>query len=71
VEAAVQIQTLEEFEATARRVLGREGLAYVVAKIEMTRGRFPSGGGPNRYEQATRFIRHIEASEGVHILGNV
>jgi thiamine pyrophosphate-dependent acetolactate synthase large subunit-like protein len=68
IDGAVCVTTLTSFEAAARRALANDGLGYVVAKIELGPGR-AFGGGPNRYEQATRFIRGIEASEGVRILG--
>jgi thiamine pyrophosphate-dependent acetolactate synthase large subunit-like protein len=70
VENAETVHDLGSFEAAARRAFAEDGLAYVVAKVELIAGPF-AGGGPIRHEQATRFMRYVERTEGVRLLGGV
>jgi sulfopyruvate decarboxylase subunit beta len=70
VENATTLRDLEGFEAAARRALSEDGLSYVVVKIDLVAGPGPRDGfrPPTRHEQTTRFMRHIEQSEGVQLI---
>jgi sulfopyruvate decarboxylase subunit beta len=68
IDAAATVHDLEAFKTAASQTLAHDGLSYVVAKVEMLRG-VPPDSGPNRQEHTIRFIRYIESTEGVKILG--
>jgi len=62
-----EVKTLEDFEQQARAALNRKGLSYIVAKVEATGKRMSTGmdGKESKY----RFVRYIEKSEGIKIIG--
>jgi thiamine pyrophosphate-dependent acetolactate synthase large subunit-like protein len=64
---AYEVKMLAEFEEQARAALGREGPTYIVAKVEATGKRLSTNmdGKESKY----RFVRYIEKSEGIKIIG--
>jgi sulfopyruvate decarboxylase subunit beta len=66
IEHAYEVKTAQEFEGQARAALGRQGLSYIVAKIEVAGKRMSTGmdGKESKY----RFVRYIEKSEGIKII---
>jgi thiamine pyrophosphate-dependent acetolactate synthase large subunit-like protein len=61
------ISTLNEFEEQARATLDRRSPSYIVAKVEATGKRMTTDmdGKEGKY----RFVRYIEKSEGIQIIG--
>ena len=57
----------QEFQDQARAALERQGPSYVVAKVEATGKRISTGmdGRESKY----RFVRYIERTEGIKIIG--
>lgn len=66
IEHAYEVRTAQEFEAQVRSALERQGLSYIVAKIEVAGRRMSTGmdGKESKY----RFVRYIEKSEGIKII---
>jgi len=66
IEHAYEVRTAQEFEAQVRSALERQGLSYIVAKIEVAGKRMSTGmdGKESKY----RFVRYIEKSEGIKII---
>src|SRR5215468_2419134 len=62
-----ETRTTAEFEEHVRAALGREGPAYIVAKVEAAGKRMSTNmdGKESKY----RFVRYIEKSEGIKIIG--
>jgi thiamine pyrophosphate-dependent acetolactate synthase large subunit-like protein len=62
-----EAKSLQEFEDQARAALERQGPSYIVAKVEATGKRMSTGmdGKESKY----RFVRYIEKSEGIKIIG--
>lgn len=62
VTAATTVADLDAFKAAARQALTTEGLAFIVAKIELSKGRRvqkPFG----HKEALIRFVRYVERTE--------
>ena len=64
---AYETRTSADFEEQARAALRREGPTYIVAKVEATGKRLSTNmdGKESKY----RFVRYIEKSEGIKIIG--
>ncbi len=62
-----EARTLEDFEEQARAALSRKGPTYIVAKVDAAGKRMSTGmdGKESKY----RFVRYIERSEGIKIIG--
>ncbi|MGH7771369.1 MAG: thiamine pyrophosphate-dependent enzyme [Candidatus Binatia bacterium] len=62
-----EVKTLEDFEQQAHAALDRKGPSYIVAKVDSTGKRMSTGmdGKESKY----RFVRYIEKSEGIKIIG--
>ena len=67
VKSAKTVRDLESFKATAQEVLIKEGLAFIVAKVELSKGPSPRARASHQ-ESLLRFIRYVEATEKVTIL---
>lgn len=67
VQGAKTIQDLESFKAAAQESLTTEGLTFIVAKVELAKGK-----GPKRKtgykESLLRFVRYVETTENIAIL---
>ncbi len=64
---AYETRTPVDFEEQARAALGREESTYIVAKVEAAGKRMSTNmdGKESKY----RFVRYIEKSEGIKIIG--
>ena len=67
IERVRVVDDIAGFAEAAREALTHDGPWYIHCKVELVPGKF-GGGGPMHMENGYRFIRHIEASEGVEIL---
>jgi thiamine pyrophosphate-dependent acetolactate synthase large subunit-like protein len=67
VENSYTVTSLEEFESEARASMQRQGPSYIVAKVEAagTRMSTDMDGKEGKY----RFVRYIEKTEGIKIIG--
>jgi len=67
MEHSYSVSSLKEFEHEARSALQRKGPSYLVAKVEAAGKRMSTDmdGKEGKY----RFVRYIEKSEGIHIIG--
>ena len=67
VKGAETVHDLESFEVAVRECLTKEGLTFVVAKVELAKGK-----GPQRRtgykESLLRFVRYVETTENIAIL---
>lgn len=67
VQGAKTVQDLESFQVVAREALTTEGLTFIVAKVELAKGK-----GPQRRtgykESLIRFVRYVETTENISIL---
>ena len=67
VKGAKTVKDLETFETAAREALTTQGLAFIVAKVELSKGKGP--GHKTGYKEAlTRFARYVETREKIDIL---
>jgi thiamine pyrophosphate-dependent acetolactate synthase large subunit-like protein len=67
VKNATTTRTAEEFKTAAERALSDTAFHFIVAKVEKGTKRLP----PiymDGIEEAYHFLRHIEESEGIHII---
>ena len=62
-----EVKTLEEFEGQAREALDREAPSYIVAKVDQVSKRMSTN--IDGKEAKYRFVRYIERSEGIKIIG--
>jgi sulfopyruvate decarboxylase subunit beta len=62
-----EVRTIEAFESQARATLSRKGPSYIVAKVEPTGRRMSTN--IDGKEAKYRFVRYIEKSEGIRIIG--
>ncbi|MGH7826598.1 MAG: thiamine pyrophosphate-dependent enzyme [Candidatus Binatia bacterium] len=69
VREAVTVRDLDSFNAAARNTLRQEGMSFVVAKVELSKGAAPRKDVGHK-EGLLRFIRYVEATEKVAILHN-
>lgn len=62
-----EVRTLEEFEQKSRAALDRIGPSYIVAKVDPSGKRMSTNmdGKESKY----RFVRYIERTEGIKIIG--
>ncbi|HEX2227457.1 MAG TPA: thiamine pyrophosphate-dependent enzyme [Candidatus Binatia bacterium] len=67
IEHSYSVGSLKEFDHEARSALQRKGPSYIVAKVEAAGKRMSTDmdGKEGKY----RFVRYIEKSEGIHIIG--
>ncbi|HEX7232675.1 MAG TPA: thiamine pyrophosphate-dependent enzyme [Candidatus Binatia bacterium] len=67
IENSCSVSALDEFEREARAALQRKGPNYIVAKVEATGKRMSTDmdGKEGKY----RFVRYIERTEGIKIIG--
>jgi thiamine pyrophosphate-dependent acetolactate synthase large subunit-like protein len=67
IENSCSVSSLEEFESEARAAIHRKGPSYIVAKVEAAGKRMSTDmdGKEGKY----RFVRYIERSEGIKIIG--
>jgi thiamine pyrophosphate-dependent acetolactate synthase large subunit-like protein len=67
VKGAETVHDLESFEVAVRECLTKEGLTFLVAKVELAKGK-----GPQRRtgykESLLRFVRYVETTENIAIL---
>jgi hypothetical protein len=63
-----ETKNLAEFEAQAHAALNREGPSYIVAKVDRAGKRGESTGMDGK-ESKYRFVRYIEKSENIQIIG--
>jgi len=66
VRDAQSVRDLESFQNVARTALTTQGLAFVVAKVELSKAPSPRKRIPPR-EALTRFVRYVEATEKISI----
>ena len=66
VRDAQTVSDLESFQKLARTALTTPGLAFIVAKVELSKVPGPRKRIPPR-EALTRFVRHVEATEKISI----
>ena len=67
VRSAITVRDLDQFNGVARSALTQEGMTFVVAKVELSKGRAPGKDvGPK--EGLLRFVRHVEKTENIAIL---
>ncbi|OGQ84278.1 MAG: hypothetical protein A3F90_00045 [Deltaproteobacteria bacterium RIFCSPLOWO2_12_FULL_60_19] len=64
---AYEVRELGDFEEQARAALGREGPSYIVAKVDPTGKRMSTN--IDGKEAKYHFVRYIEKSEGIRIIG--
>ena len=62
-----EAKTLSDFEGQARGALSREGPSYIVAKMDAAGKRMSTN--MDGKEAKYRFVRYIEKSEGIRIIG--
>ncbi len=62
------VRTLKDFEKQAHSALQGEGPCYIVAKVDRSARRALSTGMDGK-ESKYRFVRYIEKSEGIKIIG--
>ena len=62
-----EVKTVADFEEQARVALTREGPSYIVAKVEAAGRRMSTN--MDGKEAKYRFVRYIEKSEGIKIIG--
>jgi sulfopyruvate decarboxylase subunit beta len=67
VRAAMTVTELEGFKAAARDTLTHDGMSFVVAKVELSKGPPPRKDVGHK-EGLLRFIRYVEATEKLAIL---
>ena len=67
IQAAKTVKDLDSFQAAAGEALTSEGLAFIVAKVELTKGPRP-GRLAGHQETLIRFIRYVESTEEINIL---
>jgi len=67
IENSYSVSSLNGFEREARAALQRKGLSYIVAKVEAAGQRMSTDmdGKEGKY----RFVRYIERTEGIKIIG--
>jgi sulfopyruvate decarboxylase subunit beta len=67
IEHSYTVTSLKEFEDVARATVNRKASSYIVAKVEATGKRMSTDmdGKEGKY----RFVRYIEKSEGIQIIG--
>lgn len=62
-----EVKTAEEFREQAHAALRREGPSYIVAKVDAAGKRMSTN--MDGKEAKYRFVRYIEKSEGIRIIG--
>ena len=67
VRGAITVRELGAFKAAAGDALTREGVAFIVAKVELAKGPKPRARLGHR-EGLPRFVRYVEATENKRIL---
>ena len=67
VSGATTVRDLDSFDAAARAALRQEGMSFVVAKVELSKGPAPRKDVGHK-EGLLRFIRYVEATEKLAIL---
>ena len=67
VRAAMTVTELDGFKAAARDALTHDGMSFVVAKVELSKGPAPRKDVGHK-EGLLRFIRYVEATEKLAIL---
>ena len=67
IENSCSVSALNEFEREARAALQRKGPNYIVAKVEAVGKRM--GTDMDGKEGKYRFVRYIEKTEGIKIIG--
>jgi hypothetical protein len=68
IEHSYSVSSLGEFDREARAAIQRKGPSYIVAKVEAAGRRMSTDmdGKEGKY----RFVRYIEKSEGIQIIGS-
>ncbi|MBI4527850.1 MAG: thiamine pyrophosphate-binding protein [Deltaproteobacteria bacterium] len=67
IKGAKTVTDLESFKTAAEAALTKEGLTFVVAKVELSKGPMPRV-RPGHHEGLLRFVRYVEATENKKIL---
>ncbi len=66
VTGAKTVRDLDSFQAAAKEALTTDGMAFIVAKVELASGPAPSKRVGTR-EALFRFVRYVEATENIKI----
>ena len=67
VRGAATVRDLDAFKTAAQAALSKEGMTFVVAKIELSKGRAPRKDVGHK-EGLVQFVRYVEKTENVTIL---
>jgi thiamine pyrophosphate-dependent acetolactate synthase large subunit-like protein len=67
VRGAITVKDLDSFDATARDAFTKEGMTFIVAKVELAKGPAPRKEVGHK-EGLLRFVRYVEKTENVAIL---
>ncbi len=67
VRGATTVRDLDQFNAAARGALASEGMAFVVAKVELSKGPAPRKDVGHK-EGLLRFVRYVEKTENIAVL---
>jgi thiamine pyrophosphate-dependent acetolactate synthase large subunit-like protein len=66
VQGAKTVRDLDSFQAAARAALTTEGLAFIVAKVDLAKGPRSRKTAGHR-EELIRFVRYVESTEKITI----
>ena len=67
VRGAITVRELDFFKTAARDALTKEGMAFIVAKVELAKGAAPRKDVGHK-EDLLQFVRYVEKTENVTIL---
>ena len=67
VRGAQTVRDLEAFKSVAKESLTKDGLAFIVAKVELSKGPMPRVRAGHK-EGLLRFVRYVEETEKITIL---
>lgn len=67
VRGAKTVRDMDSFKSAAKEALTKEGLAFIVAKVELSKGPMPRARAGHK-EGLLRFVRYVEETEKITIL---
>jgi len=67
VRGAMTVRDLDQFNAAARDALTQNKMAFVVAKVELAKGRAPRKDVGHK-EGLLQFVRYVEKTENIAVL---
>lgn len=67
VGGAATVRDMDAFKAAAGAALGKDGMAFIVVKVELAKGPAPRARASHK-EGLARFVRYVEATEKKTIL---